>query len=290
MAREEMLFSLQNHPKDVDYEDVYRIHQEAERKDRKIALIVCLCLAVICIVLLVVLQNISFLFYTIACVVVGIAYIKIPSNRKFIATTRLLIGEKQTVTFTPQSIYVEELYESDEAFGEAVDEEENEDAGITMKTSNMMAYENERGFLFADGKITNLFLYIAKRDLDEAQIGQLKEYANERCSRGYVILEMDSHIVDQDENEEEAMLAALSASRVDEREQYYGSKRLRLRDDEGKRVSLEDDDDIPDEDMDDDMTVFAMSDVDTDACSCEESDCDCDCDDCDLDECDCDFE
>lgn len=272
MAKEETLLELRNHPKDQDYEDVYRIHQETERKDRKIALIFCLCLAVVCIVLLIILRNISFLFYTIACVVIGLAYIKIPTNRKFIATTRLLMGEKQTLTFMPHSICVEELYESDEAFGEAVDEEENEDAGIIMKTSNMMVYENERGFLFADGKITNLFVYVPKRDLDEAQIEQLKEYANERCSKGYVILEMDAHIVDTDENEEEAMLSALSASHVDAREQYYGSKRLRLRNEEGKSVSLEEDDDLPEEEL---LEEACCADDD---CYCDE-DCECD-DDC----------
>lgn len=283
MAKEETLFELRNHPKDQDYEDVYRIHQETERKDRKIALIFCLCLAVVCIVLLIILRNISFLFYTIACVVIGLAYIKIPTNRKFIATTRLLMGEKQTLTFMPHFICVEELYESDEAFGEAVDEEENEDAGIIMKTSNMMVYENQRGFLFADGKITNLFVYVPKRDLDEAQIEQLKEYANARCSKGYVILEMDAHIVDTDENEEEAMLAALSASHVDAREQYYGSKRLRLRNEEGKSISLEEDDDLPEEEL---LEEACCADDD---CHCDE-DCECD-DDCadDMDDFD-DFE
>lgn len=277
MAREEILFTVQNHLEDKDYEDVYRIHQETERKDRKIALIFCLCLAVVCIVLLIVLKNISFLFYTIACVVIGVAYIKIPSNRKFLATTRLLMGDHQIVTFMPHSIYVEELYESDEAFGESVDAdaEENEDAGVTMKTFGLMVYENERAFLFADGKITNLFVYIPKRCLDEKQIEQLKEYAKERCSKGYVIMEMSSHIVETDAGEDDDLLEALSEAHVDEREQYYGAKRLRLRDENGKRVSVADveDDEIPDE-----------------ALMEETPDADCDCEDC-GDDCDCgDFE
>lgn len=272
MVKEEILFTVQNHLEDKDYEDVYRIHQETERKDRKIALIICLCLAVICIVLLVILKNISFLFYTIACVIVGIAYIKIPSNRKFLATTRLLMGDHQTVTFMPHSIYVEELYESDEAFGEAVDAdvEENEDAGVTMKTFGLMVYENERAFLFADGKITNLFVYIPKRCLDEAQIALLKEYAKERCSKGYVIMEMSSHIVETEEGEDDDLLEAMSETHVDEREQYYGAKRLRLRDENGKRVSVMDDDEdeIPDKAL-----VEETSEED---CDCND---DCDCDD-----------
>ena len=90
MAKDEVLFTLENAPEDKDYEDVYRIHLEAERKDRKIALITCIVLAVVCIVLLIVLRNISFLFYAAGCVLVGIAYIKVDSNRKFIATNRLI--------------------------------------------------------------------------------------------------------------------------------------------------------------------------------------------------------
>lgn len=278
MAREEILFEVQNHLEDKDYEDVYRIHQETERKDRKIALIFCLCLAVVCVVLLIVLQNISFLFYTIACIVIGIAYIKIPSNRKFLATTRLLIGDHQTVTFMPHSIYVEELYESDEAFGEAVDDdaEENEDAGVTMKTFGLMVYENERAFLFADGKITNLFVYIPKRCLDEEQIEQLKEYAKERCSKGYVIMEMSSHIVETDEGEDDDLLEAMSEAHADEREQFYGVKRLRLRDANGKCVSVEseEDDEILDE-----VLAEEMSGDDYDCEDCEDCGDDCDCDD-----------
>ena len=91
MATEEKLFSLQNHLEDADFEDVFRVYLESERKDRKIALLFCLVLAIVCIVLLIVLKNVSFAFYAVGCIVVGIAYVKVPANRKFLATTRLLM-------------------------------------------------------------------------------------------------------------------------------------------------------------------------------------------------------
>lgn len=217
-SKDEILFTLENALEDKDYEDVFRIHQEVERKDRKVALIVCEVLAVVCIVLLIVFRDIAFLFYAVVCAVIGIAYIKVPSNRKFIATTRLLIGEKQLVQFAEHAVLVEEQYESDEAFGEEVNEEENEDDAVVLKTSNMAVYENARGFLFADGKITNLFLYVPKRNLSESQIEQVQQFADERCSKGHILLEM-AHIVDTDD---EALLESATGSHDDEREKYYG--------------------------------------------------------------------
>ncbi len=280
-TKDEILFTLENAPEDKDYEDVYRIHQEVERKDRKIALFFCAVLAVICIVLLIVLQNISFLFYTIACVIIGIAYIKMPSNRKFIATTRLLIGEKQLVSFAEHEIRIEEQYDSDEAFGEAVNEEENEDGAVVLKTSNMAAYENDRGFLFADGKITNLFLYVPKRNLTEAQIEQVQQFADERCSRGHILLEM-AHIVDTDD---EALLESVVGSHDDEREKYYGHYGRK------RRAAMVDDD--ADDDYIEACADAEQADWSDDACDCDDhddhDDCDgdCDCDDGDFD-CDCD--
>ncbi len=263
--KDEILLTLENAPEDKDYEDVYRIHQEVERKDRKIALILCEALAVICIVLLIVLRNISFLFYAIVCAIIGIAYIKVPSNRKFIATTRLLIGEKQLVSFAEHEIRVVEQYDSDEAFGEAVNEEENEGSAIVLKTSNMAVYENVRGFLFADGKITNLFLYVPKRDLNEMQIEQLQQFANERCSKGHVLLEM-AHIVDTDD---EALLESAIGSHDDEREKYYGyySRKHRVIDDDANNACIADDND---QDASDDCD---------DHCDCDEEDLICGCDD-----------
>ncbi len=265
MAKDEVLFTLENAPEDKDYEDVYRIHLEAERKDRKIALITCIILAVVCVVLLVVLRNISFLFYAAGCILVGIAYIKVDSNRKFIATNRLMMGEKHTVTFSEHFIYVEEQYDTDEAFGEMVDEdaEENEDNAVILKTSNMMAYENQRGFLFADGKISNLFLYIPKRDRTEEEIENLQTFAKERCSKGYAMLEM-THVVDADDEE---MLEAVAGSHKDEREQYYGFKRKNMQADDAE-------DELPDD-------VLEEAELAEDChCGCEDADCDCD--DCDC--------
>ncbi len=284
-TKNEILFTLENAPEDKDYEDVYRIHQEVERKDRKIALLFCAILGVICIVLFFVLDNISFMFYAIACVIIGIAYIKVPSNRKFIATTRLLIGEKQFVSFAEYEIRIEEQYDSDEAFGEAVNEEENEDSAVVLKTSNMAAYENDRGFLFADGKITNLFLYVPKRNLTETQIEQVQQFADERCSKGHILLEM-AHIVDTDD---EALLESVASSHDDEREKYYGHY--------GRKRQAA----MAEDDADDDYIEACAAaeqaamydDDDHDDCDCGDGDFDCDCDDhddhddCDSD-CDCD--
>lgn len=275
-TKDEILFTLENAPEDKDYEDVYRIHQEVERKDRKIALIFCAVLAVVCIVLLVVLRNISFLFYAVACVIIGVAYIKVPSNRKFIATTRLLIGEKQLISFAEHEIRIEEQYDSDEAFGEAVDEEENEGSAVVLKTSNMAVYENARGFLFADGKITNLFLYVPKRNLTELQIEQLQQFADERCSKGHILLEME-HIVDTDD---EVLLESATDSHDDEREKYYGYYSRK------RQFTIDDD-------ADDDYIEAcaaaedaALSDHDN-GCDCDDhddhNDCDDDCDCCEGD-------
>ncbi len=273
-TKDEILFTLENAPEDKDYEDVYRIHQEVERKDRKIALVFCAILGVICIVLFFVLDNISFLFYAIACVIIGIAYIKVPSNRKFIATTRLLIGEKQLVSFAEHEIRIEEQYDSDEAFGETVNEEENEDSAVVLKTSNLAVYENDRGFLFADGKITNLFLYVPKRNLTEAQIEQVQQFADERCSKGHTLLEM-AHIVDTDD---EALLEAVAGSHDDEREKYYGYYSRKRK---AAVIDDDDDDDYTEACADAEQTAW---DDDDEGCDCDDHD---DHDDCD-DDCDCD--
>lgn len=260
MATEEKLFSLQNHLEDADFEDVFRVYLESERKDRKIALLFCLVLAIVCIVLLIVLKNVSFAFYAVGCIVVGIAYVKVPANRKFLATTRLLMGDRQNITFYPHEIYVEEHYDSDEAFGEMVsDEEEDSEQGVSLKTGNMMAYEHENGFLFADGKIANLFSYIPKRILTEEQIENVREFAKERCSRGYMQLEMNFHIVEQDESVQEEVS---DEDALDERTIYYGAKRLRIRNEDGTRVMLDENVAEDEEPISDDNTESELADED----------------------------
>ncbi len=263
MATEEKLFSLQNHLEDADFEDVFRVYLENERRDRKFALLICIVLAVVCIVLLIVLKNISFAFYSVGCIVVGIAYIKVPANRKFLATTRLLMGDHQNVTFYPHEIYVEELYDSDEAFGEMISEEEDSDQGVSLKTGNMMAYENEHGFLFADGKIANLFSYIPKRILTEEQIENVREFAKERCSRGYTLMEMNFHIIDQEETLQDEQP---DEDALDERGVYYGAKRLRIRNEDGTRALLDEnhiekDDTIVDENTEAEQDVSDETEV-----------------------------
>lgn len=266
--KDKILFTLENALEDKDYEDVYRIHQEVERKGRKIAFIICAALAVICIVLLIVLRNIAFLFYAFICAIIGIAYVKVPSNRKFIATTRLLIGEKQLISFAEHEVRIEEQYDSDEAFGEAVNNEEDEDNAVVLKTSNMAAYENARGFLFADGRLTNLFLYVPKRHLSELQIQQLQQFADERCSKGHILLEM-AHIVDTDD---EALLETATGFHDDEREKYYGHYNRK------HRVIV--DGEYPDDDCDDEEDA-ALYESDENSCDCEDHDA---CDDCNDDD------
>lgn len=266
--KDKILFTLENALEDKDYEDVYRIHQEVERKGRKIAFIICAALAVICIVLLIVLRNIAFLFYAFICAIIGIAYVKVPSNRKFIATTRLLIGEKQLISFAEHEVRIEEQYDSDEAFGEAVNNEEDEDNAVVLKTSNMAAYENARGFLFADGRLTNLFLYVPKRYLSELQIQQLQQFADERCSKGHILLEM-AHIVDTDD---EALLETATGFHDDEREKYYGHYNRK------HRVIV--DGEYPDDDCDDEEDA-ALYESDENSCDCEDHDA---CDDCNDDD------
>ncbi|MCQ2417088.1 MAG: hypothetical protein MJ071_04665 [Oscillospiraceae bacterium] len=234
MAKEEKLLQVQSKLNDRDFEDVYRIFLDTERgKDRKIAMISCGVIAAICILLLILWKNITFLFYAIGACIVGYMYLKMPVNKKFIATNKLHFGERRLTTFYPHSISTMELLQD----GESLDEEEVEEATTTVSTVSLKAYENERGFLFAEGKIVSLFLYVPKRNLSDNEINAIRDFAEERCSGGYQLLEMKSIIEDAHENDDDSAETGMTNAVC---EQYYGAKKLRLYDADGQRVRMDD--------------------------------------------------
>ena len=236
MAKETKLFSVQTQMNDKDYDDVYKIYLEMERgNEKKIALSTCVILCAICIVLLIIFQSIMFLFYGIGCLIVGAAYCFVPANRKFIAQNRLQFGEKRETGFYPHRLTSIELLDEEEE----LTEEETEEATIEFPTGSLAAFENERGFLFADGKISNQFVYLPKRQLNEEETDSVREFAKERCSGGYHLLEMKSMLAD-DEEEEEENDRTDGVSNVCNR--YYGAKKLHLYNDEGHRIDMDEED------------------------------------------------
>lgn len=252
MATEEKILRVQSKLSDRDFDDAYRIYVENERgTDRRIGLITCLFLGVICALLTILFKNMTFLFYAAGCVIIGIAYFKVPANKKFIATNKLQFGTWRETTFYPHSITTMEIFEQNET--EKMDEEEIEEATASITTNSLVAYENARGFLFAEGKIVNQFLYVPKRGLGLQEITAIREFAENNCSGGYHLLESPSivdgedHAVPEEDDEDEK--SALTADLCD---QYYGANKLHLYDSNGQRVRMDEDADGEEAEMNED--------------------------------------
>ena len=245
MEKEEKLFSVQSSLNDQDYDEVFRMYLEMERgNEKKIAMIICAVLFVICMILFFINSyNIMFIFYGIGCLVVGAAYLLVPVNKKFLATNRLMYGMNRETGFYPHSLTTMEIFEDEDAA--EMTPEEIEDATTEFSTGSIKAFENENGFLFAEGKISNQFLYIPKRGLDEQTEENIRGFARERCSGGYQYLEMKSMLEPEDAPED---AQTGSDSLVNEVcDQYYGKNRLHLYDEEGNPIDPDDGDKPADE-------------------------------------------
>ena len=246
MAKEEKLLEVRSKLNDNDFEDVYKIYMATERgKDRKISMIICIAIAAICIFLCVLWHNITFLFYAIGAGVIWLLYMLVPTNKKFIAANKLQFGEWRITSFYPHSIATMEILEDENEMNE-MDEDEIEEATTHMSTVSLKAYENERAFLFADGKISVQFLYVPKRNLTEDEIAGIREFAEERCSGGYEALEMKSMIEDENAGQEEETEGTALVSAVCDR--YYGAKKLHLYDSNGQCVRMDEDEEEYDAD------------------------------------------
>ena len=236
MAKEEKLFTVRSKMTDGDYEDVYRVFMDYERgHEKKYAMVICIVLCILCIVLLIVLKNITFLFYGIGCLIVGAAYSLVPVNKKFLATNKLQFGEFRETSFYPHAITVMEYFDGEETAD--LSEEELESAITEVSTGSVRAYETQRGFVFADGKITNLFFYVAKRGQSEENIEALRSFAKEKCSGGYLLIESGSMLGENEKTEETSENTALTD---DIASQFYGASKLHLYDDDGNRIYHED--------------------------------------------------
>lgn len=236
MAKEEKILSVRVKLRDSDFEDVYRIYLDAEKnRDKRIGLVTCIFLCVVCLILMAVLKNITFLFYAAGCAVIGIAYFMMSSNKKFIATNKLLFGEWRETTFYQHSVSTMEIFEKNES--EEMEEEEIEEATTYISTNSMKAYESARGFLFADGKIVNQFLYLPKRDLTRTEIAAIREFAENNCSGDYELLEAESMVGDTEKTDETDEDTLEMTSNVCD--QFYGAKKLHLYDADGHRVGVD---------------------------------------------------
>ena len=215
MAKEEKLLTVRSKLNDRDFDDVFKIYMETERsKDKSIGLITCGVLCLVCLILLLILRNMTFVFYALGCVIIAVSYWLVPVNKKFIANNKLQFGEWRETSFYPHSITVMEIFEENES--EGMDEEEIEEATTKISTVSLTAYENERGFLFAESKIVNQFLYIPKRSLKKQEITEIQNFAKERCSGGYHLLEMKSMIDDgQQEQDDDSADTSLTAAVCD---------------------------------------------------------------------------
>ncbi len=227
MAKEEKLFSVVCTLNDNDFEDVYRIHKEADQKNHNYSMIVGIAVAVLCIVVAILLKNLMFYFYAAASVLIGLSYRFVPLNRKFLATNRLQYGDKREMIFYPHEVSVFEVLDDEE-----ISASEREDATTYFSTGSMKAFENKNGFVFADNSIENGFLYVPKRGLEDETIAQLIDFAKNRCSSGYTLL---TSILGKDE-EMAGGENAEKASVNDDLDRYYGKDKLRLYDENGNRV------------------------------------------------------
>ena len=237
MAKEEKILTVRSKLNDRDFEDVFKIYLETERtKDRSIGLIGGGALCLVCLILLLIFRNITFVFYALGCLIVAAAYWLVPVNKKFIANNKLQFGEWRETSFFPHSITVMEIFDENESA--EMDEEEIEEATTRISTVSLTAYENERGFLFAESKIINQFLYIPKRSLKKQELADIQAFAKERCSGGYHLLEMKSMIEDGEQEQEEDDSTSMTSAVCD---QYYGAKKLHLYDADGRRVAMDED-------------------------------------------------
>ncbi len=239
MENEEKILSVQCKLNDGDFEDVFRIYNETEKtSDKRIGLVTCAVLILICVFITIVIKNITFLFYAAGCLLIGISYYLVPVNKKFIATNKLLFGEWREIGFYPHALTTMEIFDKNEA--EEMDADEIEEATTSFSTNSLVAYENARGFLFAESKIVNQFAYVPKRELSRQAIAAIQDFAQNNCSGGYQLLEGKSMIEDEDAPapEQEDDDTSLTSNICD---QYYGAKKLRLYDAEGHRVDLDED-------------------------------------------------
>ena len=239
MENEEKILSVQCKLNDGDFEDVFRIYNETEKtSDKRIGLVTCAVLILICVFITIVIKNITFLFYAAGCLLIGISYYLVPVNKKFIATNKLLFGEWREIGFYPHALTTMEIFDKNEA--EEMDADEIEEATTSFSTNSLVAYENARGFLFAESKIVNQFVYVPKRELSRQAIAAIQDFAQNNCSGGYQLLEGKSMLEDEDAPapEQEDDDTSLTSNICD---QYYGAKKLRLYDAEGHRVDLDED-------------------------------------------------
>ncbi|HBI85118.1 MAG TPA: hypothetical protein DDX71_02345 [Ruminococcus sp.] len=245
MAKEEKLFTVRTKMNDGDYEDVYRVFMDYERgHEKKYALIICLVLCALCIVLLIFLKNITFLFYGIGCLIIGAAYSLVPVNKKFLASNKLQFGEWREMTFYPHALTVMEYLEDEDT--SELSEEEMESAITEVSTGSIKAYETNRGFVFADGKITNLFFYVAKRGQPAETVEAIRSFAQEKCSGGYILFESAAMVADETEESDES--SDNSELTDDIASQFYGASKLHLYDDDGNRIREDDEtaaEDVP---------------------------------------------
>jgi len=224
MAKEEKLFSVQAELNDGDFEDVFQIYMKHERgSERKYGLMTGIVLFVVFIILLICFRKITFLIYGIASLVIGFSYFKVPVNRKFLANNKLQLGEKRETVFYQHSVTSEEIFEEDY--------EDDEESVTKISTLGIKAYENERGFLFADVKILNQFLYLPKRCLSEEEIEQVRNFAQDNCSGGYTEVQAAAA---GSEKESDGSITDAACS------QYYGASNLHLYDENGQRIREED--------------------------------------------------
>ena len=239
MENEEKILSVQCKLNDGDFEDVFRIYNETEKtSDKRIGLVTCAVLILICVFITIVIKNITFLFYAAGCLLIGISYYLVPVNKKFIATNKLLFGEWREIGFYPHALTTMEIFDKNEA--EEMDADEIEEATTSFSTNSLVAYENARGFLFAESKIVNQFVYVPKRERSRQAIAAIQDFAQNNCSGGYQLLEGKSMLEDEDAPapEQEDDDTSLTSNICD---QYYGAKKLRLYDAEGHRVDLDED-------------------------------------------------
>ncbi len=240
MEKEKKLLSVQCKLNDGDFEDVFRIYNETEKtSDKRFGLVTCGILIAACIFMTVITKNITFVFYGVACLVISISYYLVPVNKKFIATNKLQFGEWREISFYPHSVSTIEIFEKNETA--EMEEEEIEEATTSISTNVLIAYENMRGFLFAEHKIVNQFIYIPKRELSRQTIAAIQDFAQNNCSGGYQLLEGKSMLMDEDApiTEKEDDDTSKTSKLCD---QYYGVKKLRLYDADGNRVDMDDDD------------------------------------------------
>lgn len=178
MAQDETpLYTLQYSLDDADFDRVYEIYLNTERREEKqIAVYVMIAIAVVVAVLNISFGvNLNFFIYGIIGIVAALSYVLIPTNKKFIKEYQTLYGSKHTLTVYENSVRIEERQEADAVVDEDDEFTEDYDSNC-FEMNHIRVYETDKMFLIYKDRIHDYFEPVPKQLLSDAELADLRGY------------------------------------------------------------------------------------------------------------------